>query len=514
MLAGHDVQIHGYAHLRHPYTPREDVEDDIDRALSVIPRRRSGGSRGDTSPTTRRRSREQRGLTIVGWDADTHDWRGDSAEAMLEQLRLEPGGIVLAHDGVGSGARRETAIETARLVPPLVRGSARRKGSSPARCKTPWPTSRSRSATRTSRRDALVFEEIAANAAHAGRAPRVPDGRDGRADEAATPPTTARRGVGAGPRSVAKADGSRRAHLRGPPERAGAARGSTGSTPRTTGSASGARTRPRTRASRRTSKATSSTARRCSAPAPAGSTRALVIAKGTLVYVDLHDNVEVDKSWYRAGGMRASESHRVHFHGARIIATLTPLTTRALPRPATRSAPRRRGRGSWTARSSRRSQQLKDDDLRAHAAGRHGRRAADDRPLVRVRGGSRRPDPGARSRSGRPSPTPARRSSSEAARATGSRPFATGTALDRARRDFELFVLQHRLDPLVDPARAASGSKQRRRLAGALAVELLGLGLVPRRPCGSRPGTGRSWTWRASAWRARPRRTSRSARSC
>ena len=37
----------------------------------------------------------------------------------------------------------------------------------------------------------------------------------------------------------------------------------------------------------------------------------------------------------------------------------------------------------------------------------------------------------------------------EAARASGSRPFATGTALDRARRDFELFVLQHRLDPLV-----------------------------------------------------------------
>jgi hypothetical protein len=37
----------------------------------------------------------------------------------------------------------------------------------------------------------------------------------------------------------------------------------------------------------------------------------------------------------------------------------------------------------------------------------------------------------------------------EAARATGSRPFATGTALDRARRDFELFVLQHRLDPLL-----------------------------------------------------------------
>jgi hypothetical protein len=37
----------------------------------------------------------------------------------------------------------------------------------------------------------------------------------------------------------------------------------------------------------------------------------------------------------------------------------------------------------------------------------------------------------------------------EAARACGSRPFATGTSLDRARRDLELLLLQHRLDPLV-----------------------------------------------------------------
>ena len=47
------------------------------------------------------------------------------------------------------------------------------------------------------------------------------------------------------------------------------------------------------------SRTTRSTARRCSARAPAGSTAALVIAKGTLVYVDLHDHVEIDKSWYR-----------------------------------------------------------------------------------------------------------------------------------------------------------------------------------------------------------------------
>ena len=39
--------------------------------------------------------------------------------------------------------------------------------------------------------------------------------------------------------------------------------------------------------------------------------------------------------------------------------------------------------------------------------------------------------------------------SAEAARAVGSRPAATGTDLDRARRDLEVFLLQHRLDPMV-----------------------------------------------------------------
>jgi hypothetical protein len=42
----------------------------------------------------------------------------------------------------------------------------------------------------------------------------------------------------------------------------------------------------------------------------------------------------------------------------------------------------------------------------------------------------------------------------EAARACGSRPFVTAGALDRSRRDLEVFLLQHRLDPLL--ARAGS----------------------------------------------------------
>jgi Acyl-CoA dehydrogenase, C-terminal domain len=44
----------------------------------------------------------------------------------------------------------------------------------------------------------------------------------------------------------------------------------------------------------------------------------------------------------------------------------------------------------------------------------------------------------------------------QAAQACGSLPFATGGALDRARRDLELFLLQHRLDPML--ARAGAGA--------------------------------------------------------
>jgi hypothetical protein len=39
---------------------------------------------------------------------------------MLDALELTHGGIVLAHDGIGDGARRSTAQATADLIEPLV----------------------------------------------------------------------------------------------------------------------------------------------------------------------------------------------------------------------------------------------------------------------------------------------------------------------------------------------------------------------------------------------------------
>ena len=178
---------------------------------------------------------------------------------------------------------------------------------------------------------------------------------------------------------------------------------------------------------------------------------ALVIARGTLVYVDLSEHAEVDRTWYRAGGMRASESHRVVFHGAPVLATLDALTREPwFSTDAIRTAACWAGIADAAADAALAdlAGRPETDDLRALAAGRIATaRATIDRWFEHAAAIEDHQDVSIQLRS-----AVAEAGATildEAARATGSRPFATGTALDRARRDFELFVLQHRLDPLI-----------------------------------------------------------------
>jgi hypothetical protein len=176
---------------------------------------------------------------------------------------------------------------------------------------------------------------------------------------------------------------------------------------------------------------------------------ALVTASGQLGFVELGAHVEIDRDWYRAGGMRASESHRVTFHGAPIQATLRELTAEPyFSGDAIRTAAAWAGIADAAADAALAAIGPAADDLRAHAAGRiitaratidrwfeHAARVH-DLPAISVPLRVAVADAGAAI-------------FEHAARACGSRPFATGTVLDRARRDFELFVLQHRLDPLL-----------------------------------------------------------------
>jgi peptidoglycan/xylan/chitin deacetylase (PgdA/CDA1 family) len=118
--AGHDVQVHGYGHLRHPEHAREVIERDLEAALAAL------HGHGVT-PTLWRlpygepaafsaELAERHRLRLVRWTVDSYDWRGDRAPDMLTALEpeLRENAIVLMHDGAGC------ARETAALIGPLV----------------------------------------------------------------------------------------------------------------------------------------------------------------------------------------------------------------------------------------------------------------------------------------------------------------------------------------------------------------------------------------------------------
>ncbi len=125
MREGHEVALHCSRHVRHTEMAREEVEEDTEIGLrslagiGVSPRLWRPPW-GILAPWTEDVA-EDFGLEVSLWDADTHDWRGDSAEGMLDAVEpsLSAGNVILMHDGLGPGARRTGGKETARLVVPL-----------------------------------------------------------------------------------------------------------------------------------------------------------------------------------------------------------------------------------------------------------------------------------------------------------------------------------------------------------------------------------------------------------
>jgi alkylation response protein AidB-like acyl-CoA dehydrogenase len=185
------------------------------------------------------------------------------------------------------------------------------------------------------------------------------------------------------------------------------------------------------------------------------------------VWIDLTDErrVEIDEAWYRSRGLVASVSHRVLFHDAPVIARLgAPGAISAQPwfaRDALRTAASWAGMADTAvaAALSALAQRPATGDLEALAAGRiiGAQRTIDvwlDAAARAMDAGA--PDLPAVALYGRAAIADACRTLlDEAARACGSRPFARGDDLDRARRDLEVFLLQHRLDPLLARAGAA-----------------------------------------------------------
>jgi peptidoglycan/xylan/chitin deacetylase (PgdA/CDA1 family) len=125
LAAGHEIQLHCHRHVRHTELTEAELQHDSESALTALesvgvhPRlwRAPWGVCTDAS----HRVAERLGLQLVRWSIDTHDWRGDEPQAMLDYARsqLADGGAVLMHDALGPGARRAGCQNTLVLLPQL-----------------------------------------------------------------------------------------------------------------------------------------------------------------------------------------------------------------------------------------------------------------------------------------------------------------------------------------------------------------------------------------------------------
>ena len=196
-----------------------------------------------------------------------------------------------------------------------------------------------------------------------------------------------------------------------------------------------------------------------------------------LAYVDLSAGIEVDRGWFRGSGMRSSESHRVVFEGVPVLAVLGEpgelVREPYFGRDAVRTAVTWAGIADSAVDAAleilvAKSGAGEPDDIVSLAAGKmlaargtidrwieHAASFADADPDASMAGFSVQLREAVAAA--------CRDILDEAARAVGSHPFATASTLDRARRDLELFLLQHRLEPAL--ARAGRRAIKERRNA-------------------------------------------------
>ena len=211
-----------------------------------------------------------------------------------------------------------------------------------------------------------------------------------------------------------------------------------------------------------------------------GLERAIVLARAegadapVAAWVDLTatETIAIDRAWFRGAGMRSSASHRVTFAGTPVLALLGPpgalVAQPWFARDALRTAATWAGAADAAVDDAlaRLAARPVTGDLEALAAGRLRtwqetiglwlRAAATELDTRRAE------DPGGFAARARTALADAARAIlDEAERATGSRPAAAGSVLDRAARDLRLFLLQHRLEPIL--ARAGAADLEARR---------------------------------------------------
>jgi alkylation response protein AidB-like acyl-CoA dehydrogenase len=176
-----------------------------------------------------------------------------------------------------------------------------------------------------------------------------------------------------------------------------------------------------------------------------------------LVYVDTSEGVLIDRGWYRASGLRASESHRVEFTDAPVLALLGTenelLRQPWFARDGVRTAATWAGiaDGIFGAAQAAFAGREPDEHQARTLGGMGVAIATIDRWLEYA--GTRLDeenveDPAGLATECRAAIIDASRVIADgAAQACGARSLIEGGALDRGRRDLDLFLLQHRLDP-------------------------------------------------------------------
>lgn len=124
--SGHEVALHCVRHRRHDRMTSAEILADAAEGVRTL--RKDGHDPVDwrvpwgvvTADTVEAAS--ALGLRLVGWTADSGDWRGDTAAEVLSDLTpgIGQGAVVLMHDGIGPGALRDGCGETVGLLAPLI----------------------------------------------------------------------------------------------------------------------------------------------------------------------------------------------------------------------------------------------------------------------------------------------------------------------------------------------------------------------------------------------------------
>ncbi|HVW45488.1 MAG TPA: polysaccharide deacetylase family protein [Solirubrobacterales bacterium] len=132
LTGGNEIGFHCLDHVRHSERGPGGVAADLEIGLGLLDRigvrpRAWRAPWGIETDATRRLAAAA-GLRLWGWNVDTHDWRGDGLRRMFGALEaqggLRDGDVILMHDALGPGARRDGCAATVSLTELLLTRAA------------------------------------------------------------------------------------------------------------------------------------------------------------------------------------------------------------------------------------------------------------------------------------------------------------------------------------------------------------------------------------------------------